>query len=352
MRITDFQIDGYERVARAEDEESGLRAYISVHSTRLGPSLGGMRLWPYASDEAALEDVLRLSRAMTYKSAVAHTGLGGGKSVVLADPADKSEALFEAMGRFVADFEGAYITAEDVNVGIPDLRAVRRSTPHVTGLTVEEGGGGNPREATALGVFLGVGAALLEATGSDELAGRTVAVQGLGSVGRLLAGHAAEAGARLVVADVNAERVERAVDELAAQAVAAEEIFDVECDVFSPCALGGVLNDDTIPRLRCAVIAGAANNQLLDESRHAELLRARGILYAPDYVINAGGIINVGCELRASGYDADYALGKVREIPGTLAGVFARARTEGITTFAAAQELAEAALAAGPSAPG
>ncbi len=352
MRITDLEVDGYERVARAEDAESGLTAYISVHSTRLGPSLGGMRLLPYATDETALEDVLRLSRAMTYKSAVARTGLGGGKSVVVSDPADKSEALFEAMGRFVANFGGAYITAEDVNVGIPDLRAVRRSTEHVTGLTVEEGGGGNPREATALGVFLGVGTAMLEATGSSGLEGRAVAVQGLGSVGRLLAGHAAEAGARLIVADVNAERVARAVDELGAQAVAPEEIFDVECDVFSPCALGGVLNDDTIPRLRCAVVAGAANNQLLDESRHAEQLRARNILYAPDYVINAGGIINVGCELRPGGYDVEYAMERVHGIPGTLAGVFERARTEGVTTFAAAQALADAALAAGPSGSG
>jgi leucine dehydrogenase len=350
VRITDLRVDGYERVARAEDEVSGLRAYISVHSTRLGPSLGGMRLWPYANDEAALEDVLRLSRAMTYKSAVAHTGLGGGKSVVVADAGDKSEALFEAMGRFVADFDGTYITAEDVNVGIPDLRAVRRSTEHVTGLTVEEGGGGNPREATALGVFLGVGAALLEATGSSELAGRTVAIQGLGSVGFGLAGHVVEAGARLVATDVNAERVARAVDELSAEAVTPEDVFEVECDVLAPCALGGALNDDTIPRLRCRVVAGAANNQLLDEARHAEMLRARGILYAPDYVINAGGIINVGCELRPGGYDVAYAMERVHGIPATLAGVFERARAEGITTFAAAQALADAALAAGPSA--
>jgi leucine dehydrogenase len=352
MRITDVEVDGYERVARAEGEESGLRAYISVHSTRLGPSLGGMRLWPYASDEEALTDVLRLSRAMTYKSAVAHTGLGGGKSVVVADPKEKSEELFEAMGRFIADFDGSYITAEDVNVTIPDLRCARRTTTHVTGLTIEEGGGGNPREATALGCFLGLQAALREATGSTELEGRIVAVQGLGSVGRLLAGHAAEAGARLVVTDVNEEKLERAVAELGAEAVLPEAIFDVPCDVLAPCALGGALNDDTIPRLRCSVVAGAANNQLLDERRHAEMLRDRGILWAPDYVINAGGIINVGCELRPGGYDAEYALRQVHGIPDTLAGVFAHAREEGITTWAAAQELAEAALAAGPSTAG
>ena len=349
MRITNLKVDGYERVARAEDDASGLRAFISVHSTRLGPSLGGMRLWPYATDDAALNDVLRLSRAMTYKSAVAHTGLGGGKSVIIADPSDKSDVLFEAMGRFVQDFGGAYLTAEDVNVGIPDLRAVRRSTTHVTGLTVEEGGGGNPRSATALGCFLGVGAALLEATGSPELAGKTVAVQGLGSVGNGLAEHIVRAGARIVAADVNHERVARAVGEFGAEAVASDDVYDVECDVFAPCALGGVLNDDTIPRLRCPVVAGAANNQLLDEHRHGEMLRDRGILYAPDYVINAGGVINISCELLAGGYDPGLALQQVHSIPETLAEVFARARAEGITTHAAAQELAETALAAGPT---
>ncbi len=347
MRITNLEVDGYERVARAEDEASGLRAYISVHSTRLGPSLGGMRLWPYATDDAALEDVLRLSRAMTYKSAVAGTGLGGGKSVVIADPLDKSEQLFETMGRFVEDFGGTYITAEDVNVGIPDLRSVRLTTSHVTGLSVEEGGGGNPRAATALGCFLGVGAAVLEATGSSDLAGKTVAVQGLGSVGHGLAEHLVQAGAGLVAADVNRERLARAAAELGAEIVAPEEIHGVACDVFAPCALGGVLNDDTIPRLRCAVVAGAANNQLLDEQRHGEMLRERGITYAPDYVINAGGVINISCELRSGGYDPELAEQRVHQIPRTLARVFARAREHGMTTHAAAQELAEAALAEG-----
>ena len=347
MRITNLEVAGYERVARADDEASGLRAYISVHSTRLGPSLGGMRLWPYAMDDAALEDVLRLSRAMTYKSAVAGTGLGGGKSVVIADPRDKSERLFEAMGRFVEDFDGAYITAEDVNVGIPDLRSVRRTTSHVTGLSVEEGGGGNPREATALGCFLGIGAAVLEATGSTDLAGKTVAVQGLGSVGKGLAEHLVQAGASLVATDVDRERLARVADELGAEVVSPEEIYDAACDVFAPCALGGVLNDDTIPRLKCMVVAGAANNQLLDEHRHGEMLRERRITYAPDYVINAGGVINISCELRPGGYDLELAEQRVHEIPKTLARVFARARERGMTTHAAAQELAEAALAEG-----
>jgi leucine dehydrogenase len=348
VKITGLQVEGYERVARAEDEASGLRAFISVHSTRLGPSLGGMRLWPYATEDEALDDVLRLSRAMTYKSAVAHTGLGGGKSVVIADPKEKTEELFEAMGRFVQDFDGSYITAEDVNVRIPDLRCVRRTTSHVTGLTVEEGGGGNPRAATALGCFLGVGAALLEATGSADVAGKTVAVQGLGSVGFGLAEHLVGAGAHVVATDVNRERLARAVDQLGVETVSSDGIYDVDCDVFAPCALGGVLNDDTIARLRCSVIAGAANNQLLDEVRHAQMLRDRAMVYAPDYVINAGGVINISCELRPGGYDGEAALREVRSIPQTLAEVFARARNRGITTHAAAQELAEAALVAGP----
>jgi leucine dehydrogenase len=352
VKITEIAVDGYERVARADDEESGLRAYIGVHSTRLGPSLGGMRLWPYGSDDDALRDVLRLARAMTYKSAVARTGLGGGKSVVVASPADKSDALFETMGRFVQEFGGSYITAEDVNVGIPDLRCVRRRTSYVTGLSVEEGGGGNPRTATALGCFLGLQATLREATGSDDLEGRTVAVQGLGSVGYLLAEHVVRAGGRVVASDVDPERVARAVDELGAHAVEPHAVYDVDCDVFSPCALGAVLDDETIPRLRCVAVAGAANNQLLDEARHAEMLHQRGILYAPDYVINAGGIINVGCELRPGGYDVDYAMRKIHEIPETLAGVFERARVEGVTTQAAAQALGDAALAAGQSAAG
>jgi leucine dehydrogenase len=347
VKITDLQVEGYERVARAEDETSGLRAFVSVHSTRLGPSLGGMRLWPYATEDAALDDVLRLARAMTYKSAVAHTGLGGGKSVVIADPKEKTEVLFEAMGRFVQDFGGTYITAEDVNVGIPDLRYVRRTTSHVTGLTVEEGGGGNPRAATALGCFLGMGAALLEATGTADVAGKTVAVQGLGSVGFGLAEHLARAGARVLATDVNDGRIADAVDGLGVEVVDPDGIYDVECDVFAPCALGGVLNDDTIGRLRCSVIAGAANNQLLDEVRHGQMLRERAIVYAPDYVINAGGVINISCELRPGGYDAEAALREVHAIPQTLAEVFARARERKITTHAAAQELAEAALAAG-----
>ena len=344
MRITEVAADGYERVARAEDGKSGLRAFIGVHSTALGPALGGMRLWPYESEDEALTDVLRLSRAMTFKSAVAHTGLGGGKSVVIADPGDKTPALFEAMGRFVDAFGGSYITAEDVNVRVDDLRHVRRSTRYVAGLSRDEGGGGDPSPYTARGCFLGLRATLSEATGSGDPAGRTVAVQGVGSVGFALARLLADAGARLVVADVREANVVRAVTQLPATAVAPEDVYDVACDVFATCALGAVLNDDTIPRLRCTAVAGAANNQLLDEERHAAALRARGIVYAPDYVVNAGGIMNVGAELEPGGYDEGSVLERIETIPEILRGIFARARERGSTTQAAAQELAEAAL--------
>ena len=347
MNVTPLAVAGYERVERAEDPATGLVAFISVHSTALGPGLGGMRLWPYESQEAALTDVLRLSRGMTYKSAIAETGLGGGKSVIVARRESKTPALFEAMGRFVERFDGAYVTAEDVNVTVDDLRAVSRSTTHVCGLSRAEGGGGDPGPYTAYGCFLGLRETLGVATGSDSLEGRTVALQGAGSVGLGLARRLAEAGARLVVADVNEANVERAVSELGALAVAPDEIYDVDCDVFAPCALGGVLNDATIPRLRCAVVAGAANNQLLEEHRHSELLRSRGILYAPDYVINAGGIVNVSCELLPGGYDEGAALARIHRIPDALREIFATASERGLTPQVAAQQVAEAALERG-----
>ena len=256
MKITNLEVPGYERVARAEDEASGLRAFISVHSTRLGPSLGGMRLWPYATDDAALEDVLRLSRAMTYKSAVAGTGLGGGKSVVIADPSQKTDELFEAMGRFVDDFGGTYITAEDVNVGIPDLRSVQRTTSHVTGLTVEEGGGGNPRAATALGCFLGVGAGVARGLGQLRRRRQDRRRQGLGSVGFGLAEHLAEAGARVLATDVNPERVEHAASELGVEVVDPDgsTASSATSSRRAPSAASSTTTRSL--RLRCAVIAG------------------------------------------------------------------------------------------------
>jgi leucine dehydrogenase len=346
MKITPIEVDGYEKVARAEDPDSGLLAFIAVHDSTLGPALGGMRLWPYANEDAALTDVLRLSRGMTYKSSVARTGLGGGKSVILADRQAKTPALFQAMGRFIDSLDGLYITAEDVNVGVPDLLEVRKTARHVTGLPIEQGGSGNPSPYTARGCFVGTRAALIEAFGSGSFEGRVVALQGPGSVGFSLGQQIVEAGGKLIVADINEANVRRAVDELGAEAVGPDEIYDVECDVYAPCALGATLNDDTIPRLRCRVVAGAANNQLLDEQRHARQLKQRGILYAPDYVINAGGIINVSMELVEGGYDETAARAKVDNIFHALQSVFETARKRDITTHAAAQEVAEANLKA------
>jgi len=348
MKITPIDVPGYERVAKAEDPASGLLAFVSVHDTTLGPALGGLRMWHYENEQAALTDVLRLSRGMTFKSAVARTGLGGGKSVIVGDPRrDKTPALFQAMGRFIETFGGQYITAEDVGTGVADLKQVRQSTRWVTGLAREDGGSGNPSPYTALGCFVGLQAAATEAWGSDGLQGKVVAIQGPGSVGFPLGQHLVKAGAKLVVADVSQDNLDRAVKELGAKAVPPQAIYDEPCDIFAPCALGGILNDETIPRLKCRVVGGAANNQLLDENRHAQALRERGILYAPDYVINAGGIINVSLELEPGGYDETKAVAKIRNIFDALRSIFETARRRNVTTHAAAQDVAEANLKAG-----
>lgn len=347
MQITPIDQPGYEKVARAEDPQSGLKAFIAVHDTTLGPALGGLRLWPYVSEEEALTDVLRLSRGMTFKSAVAKTGLGGGKSVIIADPAMKTQQLFESMGQFVESFNGLYTTAEDVNVGIDDLMHVRSQTQYVTGLSRADGGSGNPSPYTARGCYAGLKATAAAAFGSSSLDGKTIAIQGVGSVGYVLGQLAKEEGARLLVSDINEDNVGRAVKDLGAEEVSSAAVYDVDCDIFAPCALGAILNDETIPRLKCRAVAGAANNQLHDETRHAELLKERGILYAPDYVINAGGIINVSVEFDEGGYDEERALAKIGNIDDALTEIYATARDRDITTHQAAQDVAEANLLAG-----
>ncbi|MHC5063838.1 MAG: Glu/Leu/Phe/Val dehydrogenase dimerization domain-containing protein [Planctomycetota bacterium] len=344
MDITDLQVEGYERVAKAVDSDSGLRALISVHSTALGPALGGMRMWPYESEEAALTDVLRLSKGMTYKSAVAHTGLGGGKAVIIGAPREiKSEALFLAMGRFVDAFEGKYITAEDVNITVPDLEIVRRSTKYVTGLLEKDGGSGNPSPYTAYGVYLGIRAALGWKLGDDSVKGRSVAVQGVGAVGSELCRRLRNGGATVFISDQKADRVQALVDEIGAEAVESDVITELDVDVLAPCALGAIVNDKSMEKFRCKIIAGAANN-VLHEERHGRELRERGILYAPDYVINAGGIINVAGELSAEGYDQDRSLTRIERIPQALKEVWTIAEQEGIPASDAADHLAEKIL--------
>ncbi|MFK7741278.1 MAG: Glu/Leu/Phe/Val dehydrogenase [Planctomycetota bacterium] len=350
LQITEIPVEGYERVVRGVDPASGLHAIVAVHDTTLGPALGGLRMWNYASEEEALFDVTRLSKGMSYKSAVAQTGLGGGKAVILGDAKTiKSEALYLGVGRLVDSLKGAYTTAEDVNTKIVDLEIVRRATKYVSGLSRESGGSGNPSPYTAYGVYLGVRAALGQAYDNDDPKGRKIAIQGVGAVGGALAEKLAKAGAHVVAADRNQKRLEQLKKDFGIEPIAEDEVLTTECDLFAPCALGGILNDETIPALRTKVVAGAANNVLLKEE-HGEMLRERGILYAPDYVINAGGIVNVSVEFHDGGYDEPTALRKIERIPQALKELWTIANEEGIATSEAADRLAERILAEGKAA--
>lgn len=337
--------DGHERVLRVTDPESGLRAFIALHDTTLGPAMGGCRMWPYENDEAALTDVLRLSRGMTYKSAMAGVAGGGGKSVIIGNPAaDATEALFRAFGRAIDSLGGRYYTGEDVGVSVENMNWAASETPYVLGSGDR---GGDPGPVTAHGVFVGIRAALRHRFGHDGLDGVTVAVQGMGSVGAGLCDLLYQGGARLVIADVNEAAVSEGVRRFKADVVAPSEIYDVEAEVFAPCALGAVINDDTVGRLRCATVAGSANNQL-HEDRHGELLRQRNILYAPDYVINAGGIIALSIVLSRAGYSLDRALDLTTGLGDTLAEIFTRAEAEGIATSAIADRMAVERVHANP----
>lgn len=331
--------DNHEQVIFFFDPASGLKAIVAVHDTTLGPAIGGCRMWPYASEEEALTDVLRLAKGMTYKAAMAKLPFGGGKTVIIGDPrTDKSEALFRALGRAVDSLDGRYYTGEDVGTGPADMDWAGAETPYVLGRS--SGSSGDPSPVTARGVWLGIRAAAKHRLGRADLNGIRVAVQGLGHVGYNVSRLLAQDGAKLIVADLDPARAERAAEEFGARLVGSDEILTVETEVLAPCALGGVINDDTLPRLACKVVAGAANNQLL-EPRHGAALHARGILYAPDYVINAGGLINIAEELCSSGYDRGRALAKVRTIAETLTEVFERATYENAPTSEIADRLAE-----------
>ena len=342
------EFDDHEQVVFCQDAETGLRAIIAIHSTVIGPALGGCRMWTYASEADALTDALRLSRAMTYKHALAGTGQGGGKAVVIADPRrPKSRALFRALGRCVDGLGGRYVIAEDVGTSVDDMAAVRDATVHVAGLA--EGGSGDPSPVTAYGVLVGMKAAVRHRLDRDGLADLKVAVQGLGHVGHALCGHLHEAGAALFVSDLDAGREARTAADFGAKAVDAEAIYGLDVDVFAPCALGGILNDATIPRLRAKIVAGAANNQL-EAPRHGAALAGRGILYAPDYVVNAGGVINISFE--GADYDADRAMKRTEGIHDTLMRIFARADAEGLSTNAVADRMAAERIAAARGAKG
>lgn len=287
---------GHEEVVFFQDKSCGLKAIVGIHDTTLGPALGGTRLWPYASEEDALIDVLRLSRGMTYKNAISGLNLGGGKAVIIADPKNKSEALFRSFGRFIESLNGRYITAEDVNTNVEDIEHIFTETNYVTGVAQTNGGSGNPSPYTALGVFRGIEASVTKAFGSRSLKGKTIAIQGVGSVGFELSKLLTEAGASIVFTDVNERGIQRMKEAFPnAKFVAPNDIFGVACDVYTPCALGASVNDETIPQLKAKIVCGAANNQL-KEDRHGLVLKEKGILYAPDYLVNAGGVMNVSIE--------------------------------------------------------
>jgi leucine dehydrogenase len=339
------EFDHHEALHFFNEPLSGLRAIIAVHSTALGPGAGGCRRWSYASDRDAITDVLRLSRGMTYKNAVAGLPFGGGKAVILAsESAPKSEALFRALGRAVDSLGGSYVTAEDVGINVDDMRIVREETAWVSGLPQsEDHAGGDPSPWTAYGVFLGIRAAARARLGSDELAGRTVAMQGVGSVGLHLCQLLLDAGARVCVADVDRNNLHRAMELGSVERVDPREILYADVDILAPCALGNILNSESIPRIRATVIAGAANNQLSTEA-DGERLAGRGILYAPDYVINAGGIISVAHEFLGHSSE-DQVRSEIDRIPERLSDIFEEAATTSRPTNRIADELARRIVA-------
>lgn len=347
--LFDFpDFDNHELVLFGRDEASGLAAIIAVHSTALGPACGGCRMWPYANDTEAMRDALRLSRGMSYKNAMAGLPLGGGKSVIIGDSRkDKTDELFRAFGRVIDSLGGKYIAAEDVGITVADVMTMGQTTRHVAGLSKGHDASGDPSPFTAYGVYMGIKAAVKHKLATDSLRGVRVAVQGLGNVGSHLCQRLADDGAILTVADIHADAVQRAVDTFGAMAVAPDRIHAADADVYAPCALGAVINPRSLAELKAKIVAGGANNQL-ETDPMGEALRAAGILYAPDYVINGGGIINVSAEVTQD-YDRDAVLRQVERIPVTLTEIFRRADRENRPTSAVADEMAREILAAGKS---
>ncbi len=329
----------HEQVVFCHDKESGLKAIIGVHSTVLGPALGGTRMWAYNSEAEAVRDVLRLSRGMTFKASISGLNLGGGKAVIIGDSrTQKTEAMMRAFGRMVDRLGGSYITAEDVGISTKDIEHVVKETKHVTGIPIEMGGSGDPSPVTAYGTYMGIKASAKYKWGSDDLNGRKALVQGVGHVGITLVKHLTEAGVEVLVQDIHQDRINMAVNEYGAT-VYEGHYADAEVDVYAPCALGATVNDDSLSRFRCSIIAGAANNQLKDENVHGNEVRKRGILYAPDFLINAGGLINVYSEIAK--YDRNESLRRTEGIYDTTLEIFAHAETKGISTHNAALNIAQ-----------
>lgn len=332
----------HELVMFCHDHATGLKAIVAVHNTTLGPGVGGTRMWPYATDVEALTDALRLSRGMTLKNALAGLEFGGGKAVIIGDSRkDKSEALLRRYGRFINNLGGKYYTAEDVGMTMDDMAMIHNETDFVAGLSEMLGGSGEPSVVTAYGTYLGIKASLKHATGSESLEGKTVTVQGAGSVGVHLIDLLVKDGAQVHVYDIYPDRLARLKGKPGVHFLEENEVYTKPVDVFSPCALGGILNPDTIPELNCQVIAGAANNQLLEEERDGKMIQERGIFYAPDFAVNAGGIINISVEFEGVGYNRDLAFHKTERIYDTVLNIFKLAADKGITTHQAARQLAE-----------
>ena len=333
----------HEQVLFCNDKDTGLKAIIAIHNTTLGPALGGTRMWNYNTEADALRDALRLSRGMTYKAAAAGLNLGGGKAVIIGDASKiKSEALLRRFGKFVNSLGGKYITAEDVAINTKDIEYISMETKHVTGLSELLGGSGDPSPVTAYGVYISMQAAAFEKWGNNDLNGKKVAVQGVGNVGEHLVKYLAEAGAKVWVADINEQRLNKVAKEFGAEIIDGNKLYDLDCDIYAPCALGATVNDETIKRLKASIICGSANNQLEEETIHGVELKKRGILYAPDFVVNAGGLINVYNEF--SGYNRERALKQAEGIYDSVAKIFQISKEQDIPTYSAANQLAESRI--------
>ena len=331
---------GHQKVIYCSDPSTGLKAIIAIHDTTLGPALGGTRMQPYKSEHEALQDVLRLSRSMTYKSAITGLNLGGGKAVIIGDSRlHKSEALMRRFGRFIENLNGSFITAEDVGTNPRDMEYIRMETKHVTGIPESIGGSGDPSPVTAKGVFMGIKACLKEHFGNDSLAGKSIAVQGIGQVGENLVGLLRNENAKVYISDIDEDRLRQVAQKYGATAVANNNLFDLDIDVYSPCALGATVNTETINRLKCSIIAGSANNQLADEVVHGCMLLEKGIMYAPDYLINAGGLIN--CYSEIAGFNKKKTLQMAENIYDATRRVLQKSKLENIPTNEAANKIAE-----------
>lgn len=335
--ISQMSMYNHEQLLFCNDTETGLKAIIAVHNTVLGPALGGTRMWMYNNEMEALNDVLRLSRGMTYKNSISGLNLGGGKAVIIGDSRTmKSEAMFRRFGKFVNSLAGKYITAEDVGISTSDISYVAMETKHAVGLP---GKSGDPSPVTAYGVYMGMKACAKEQFGTDSLSGKKIAVQGVGHVGGYLVKHLVAEGADVTVTDIHEETLKRVQKEHGVKVVGLDEIYDVPMDIYAPCALGATVNDETLKRLKCSIISGAANNQLANESIHGKLVMEKGIIYAPDFALNAGGVIN--CYSEVADLSSEWAMQKAGDIYQTIGNIVSRSKSENIPTYQIANRMAE-----------